>query len=155
VCGLSLRTGLRALTATLLMTLTSLAQAGLGDGEASVQTDQVRMKGVLRSVDRHGYALHEITSPSGTVVREFVNPGGKVFGVAWEGRARPDLRELLGPHYRQALAAQAQQPRPRGAPVVIETPELVIRESGHMRSFHGHAYLPALVPPGVQTNEIR
>jgi hypothetical protein len=143
------------LTAMLLMTAPLLARAGLGDVGASVQVDQRRMKGVLRSVDRQAYVLHEIASPSGTVAREFVTPGGTVFGVAWEGRVRPDLRQLLGPYYRQAIAAQAQQPRPRGAPVSIETPELVIHESGHMRSFHGHAYLPALVPQGVQTDEIR
>jgi hypothetical protein len=149
------RAGLRALAVTLLLTMPFQSQAGLGDVESSVQSDQARMNGVLRSVDRHAYLLHEITSPTGTVTREFVSPGGKVFGVAWEGTGRPDLRQLLGPYYRQALMAQAQQPRPRGAPVVIETPGLVIYEAGHMRSFHGHAYIPELMPQGVQASDIR
>jgi hypothetical protein len=151
----SFRAGLLALMVTLLLTMPFQLQAGLGDAESSVQSDQARMNGVLRSVDRHAYRLHEITSPAGTVTREFVSPGGKVFGVAWEGTGRPDLRQLLGPNYRQALMAQAQQPRPRGAPIVIDTPELVIYEAGHMRSFHGHAYLPGLVPQGVQASDIR
>jgi hypothetical protein len=150
-----LTAGLRALMITLILTMPFRLQAALGDADSSVQSDQARMNGVLRSVDRHGYVLHEITSPAGTVTREFVSPGGKVFGVAWEGIDRPDLRQLLGPYYRQALMAQAQQPRPRGAPVVIDTPELVIYEAGHMRSFHGHAYLPELVPQGVQASDIR
>jgi hypothetical protein len=151
-----LQAGLQGLAATLLLAIPFLpAWAGLGDVAASVRTDQVRMRGVLHSVDRKNYVLHEITSPSGTVAREFVTPDGTVFGVTWEGSARPDLRQLLGPYYRQAVAAQARQPRPRGAPLVIETPELVIHESGHMRSFHGQAYLPARMPQGVRATDIR
>ena len=150
----SFRAGLRALMVALLLTMSFQLYAGLGDAESSVKSDQTRMNGVLRSVNRQAYRLHEITSPAGTVTREFVSPDGKVFGVAWEGASRPDLRQLLGPYYRQALMVQAQQPRPRGAPVVIDTPELVIYETGHMRSFHGHAYLPGLVPQGVQASDI-
>jgi Protein of unknown function (DUF2844) len=155
VFDFSFKAGLRALMVTLLLTMPFQLQAGLGDVESSVQSDQARMNGVLRSVDRHACLLHEITSPAGNVTREFVSPDGKVFGVAWGGPGRPDLRQLLGPYYQQALMAQAQQPRPRGAPVVIDTPKLVIYEAGHMRNFHGHAYLPELVPQGVQASDIR
>jgi Protein of unknown function (DUF2844) len=147
--------GLQALMVALLLTLPFPVRAVLGDMEASVRSDQVRMKGILRSVDNRTYVMHEITSPTGARVREFVSPGKTVFGVAWEGQFHPDLQQLLGPYYQQARMAQAQQPRPRGAPVVIETPDLVIYETGHMRSFHGHAYIPELVPQGVQASDIR
>jgi Protein of unknown function (DUF2844) len=94
------------------------------------------------------------------VVREYVSPAGAVFGVAWEGQFPPDLQSLLGPYYQQAQQAQkaassAQQPRVRRAPVVIETPGLVLYQTGHMRSFHGQAYVPQLVPQGVQASDIR
>lgn len=139
------------------------AWAALGDNAASVLNDQARMKGTLRSTDQRAYVLHEITMPSGAKVREFVTPAGAVFGVAWEGQAPPDLQQLLGPYYEQAKQAQQaavaqakeqRQPRRQG-PVVIETPGLVFYQTGHMRSFHGQAYIPQLMPQGVQASEIR
>jgi Protein of unknown function (DUF2844) len=152
----------RILLSFLVLALPFPASAVLGDTAASVLNDQARMKGTLRSVDNRTYVMHEITSPSGTVVREFVSPEGAVFGVAWEGQFPPDLQQLLGPYYQQAEQAQAaaqqtgsQQPRRRRAPIVVETPGLVLYETGHVRSFHGQAYIPQLVPQGVQTSDIR
>jgi len=81
----------RVLLSALLLALPLPAMAVLGDNAASVLTDQTRMKGTLRSVDNRTYVMHEITSATGTVVREFVSPAGVVFGVAWEGQFPPDL----------------------------------------------------------------
>jgi len=150
----------RILLSCLVLALPFPAAAVLGDTAASVLNDQTRMKGTLRSVDNHTYVMHEITS-SGTVVREFVSPQGAVFGVAWEGQFPPDLQQLLGPYYQQAQKAReksqqagSQQPRPRRAPIVVETPGLVLYETGHMRRFQGQAYIPQLVPQGVQASDI-
>jgi Protein of unknown function (DUF2844) len=152
----------RILLSCLVLALPFPASAVLGDTAASVLNDQARMKGTLRSVDNRTYVMHEITSQSGTVVREFVSPQGTVFGVAWEGQFPPDLQQLLGPYYQQAQKAQeksqqegSQQPRQRRGPIVVETPGLVLYETGHVRSFHGQAYIPQLVPQGVQTSDIR
>lgn len=146
----------RVLLSALLLALPLPAMAVLGDNAASVLTDQARMKGTLRSVDNGTYVMHEIISATGTVVREFVSPAGVVFGVAWEGQFPPDLQQLLGPYYQQAqrAATPEQQQHRKRAPVVIETPGLVMYETGHMRSFHGQAYIPQLVPQGVQVSEI-
>jgi len=147
--------------AILLTALGVPSWAALGDNAASVLADQARMKGTLRSVDNHTYVLHEITLSSGSKVREYVSPAGAVFGVAWEGQFKPDLQQLLGPYYQQAQQAVAaqhtndQQPRVHRGPVVIETPGLVLYETGQVRSFHGQAYIPQLVPQGVQASEIR
>ena len=151
----------RILFSLSLLVLPLPAMAVLGDTAASVLDDQARMKGTLRSTDNHTYVMHEITAPSGSVVREFVSPQGAVFGVAWEGQFLPDLQQLLGPYYQQAQQAAASQqeastqPRARRAPIVIETPGLVVYQTGHPRSFHGQAYIPQLVPSGVQASEIR
>ena len=154
----------RALASVLLLTLPLPMWATLGDNAASVLTDQARMKGTVRSVDNQTYVMHEITATSGAKVREFVTPGGAVFGVAWEGQQPPDLQQLLGPYYQQAKQArQALQdqnasqnaPRAHRAPVAIQTPGLVLYEGGHVRSFHGAAYIPQLIPPGVQASDIR
>ena len=163
VAGISARLATRILLLCLVLVLLVFpASAVLGDTAASVLNDQARMKGTLRSVDNRTYVTHEITSPNGAVVREYVSPQGAVFGVAWEGPFLPDLQQLLGPYYQQAQKAQAaaqqaakQQPRARRAPIVIETPGLVVYETGHVRSFHGQAYVPQLVPQGVQTSDIR
>jgi len=135
--------------------------ARLGDNAASVLDDQVRMRATLRSIDAQRYVMHEIAAPMGIVVREFVSPQGAVFGVAWEGQFPPNLQELLGPYYQQAQQAQAavqhsdtQQPPRRHAPVAVETPGLVLHQTGHVRNFHGRAYIPELVPEGVQASEI-
>ena len=143
---------LRVLVAFLLMAMP--AWAALGDTAASVLADQARMKGSLRSVDAKTYVMHEITASDGTVVREFVSPRGAVFGVAWEGQFPPDLEQLLGPYYEQAKQAVQSQQRHGRAPIAIETPGLVVYQTGHMRSFHGQAYIPQLVPQGVQASEI-
>jgi len=154
----------RSLILALLVALATPAFAVLGDNASSVLTDQARMKGTLHSVDHSAYVMHEITSPSGVRVREFVAPGGAVFGVAWDGQFPPDLEALLGPYYQQAKQAAAQQktaqqtsghaPVRRG-PTVVETPGLVFVEGGHSRSFRGQAYVPQLIPQGVEASQIR
>jgi hypothetical protein len=153
--GIDSGAGARILLASLLLALPVPALAVLGDNAASVLTDQARMKGTLRSVDNRTYVMHEITAPTGTVVREFVSPAGAVFGVAWEGQFQPDFQQLLGPYYQQAQQAAAQKQRHGRAPIAIETPGLVMYQTGHMRSFHGQAYIPQLVPQGVQASDIR
>jgi hypothetical protein len=130
------------------------AWAVLGDSAASVLNDQARMKGTLRSVDRKTYVMHEIAAPAGTVVREYVSPAGAVFGVAWEGQFPPDLQQLLGPYYQQAKQAASQPERHGRAPIAIDTPGLVVRQTGHPRSFHGQAYIPQLLPPSVTSSDI-
>ena len=139
--------------------------ATLGDNAASVRANQAQMKGILRSVDHHSYVLHEITMSSGAKVREYVSPGGTVFAVAWEGQFLPDFQQLLGPYYQQlqqaiarqkAAQSEDQQPsRRRRGSVYVDTPGIVFVQSGHLRSFHGQAYIPQLVPQGVQASEVR
>jgi len=160
LAGIHSKRAAGVLFSSLLLVLPLPAMAVLGDTAASVLNDQARMKGTLRSTDNHTYVMHEITAPSGSVVREFVSPQGAVFGVAWEGQFMPDLQQLLGPYYQQAQqAAAAQQastqPHARRAPIVIETPGLVLYQTGHPRSFHGQAYIPQLVPSAVQASDIR
>ncbi len=130
------------------------AWAVLGDSAASVLNDQARMKGTLRSVDMKAYVMHEIDTPDGAIVREYVSPAGAVFGVTWEGQFPPDLQQLLGPYYQQAKQAASPPERHGRAPIAIDTPGLVVRQTGHPRSFHGQAYIPQLIPPGVTSSDI-
>jgi Protein of unknown function (DUF2844) len=150
-----------------LLAVSTPAWATLGDNAASVLADQARMKGTLHSIDKSAYVVHEITTPAGAKVREYISPGGAVFGIAWDSQLPVDLQQLLGPYYqqakqvRQAREKAAQQastqdvPQPRRAPVVVNTPGLVLYQSGHLHSLHGIAYIPQLIPQGVQASAIR
>ncbi len=134
------------------------ASAALGEDITSVQTDQALMKGSLITIREKAYTVNEIKAPSGTVVREYVSPGGKIFAVAWQGPFIPNLRQLFGTYFEQySRAAQIRnnnRPRVRG-PLLIREPGLVVLSGGHMRAFFGKAYVPELVPQGVRIEEIQ
>jgi hypothetical protein len=148
-----IRVRLTSLFPVLLLALALPAWAALGDNTMSVQNDQVHMKGTLRTVTNDRYVLHEITTPSGGSVREYVSNGGTVFGVAWDGPGSPDLQQLLGSYFDTVRKAAAQR---RGhGPVVIDTPDLYFVQTGHMRAIHGTAYIPQQLPQGMQSTDIK
>jgi hypothetical protein len=127
-------------------TVMPCAFAVLGGPEQSVAVDAVHMRGTTRVIRGDGYLVREIQAASGYVVREFVSPGGTVFAVAWEGPAGIDLQEILGSYFDQYKRAMAEA-RPRGnAPVSLQMPGFVFQLAGHMRSFHGQAYIPEMLP---------
>ena len=102
------------------------------------------------------FAEHTYTQSSGTTIREFVNVEGLVFAVAWRGAVLPDFQALLGAHF-DALKAQAEHnraSRKRGAPISIQTDELVLSSRGRSRQFSGYAYLPAMVPEGLDIKDV-
>jgi uncharacterized protein DUF2844 len=140
---------------TIFLFVAPKASAELGGSVSSVQTDQERMKGSVRVMPSTAFTIHEIQTPSGTKVREFVSPAGTVFGVAWEGPWMPDLRQLLGPYFDQFVkAAQESKRRGRG-PLSIEANGLVVQTGGHARSFFGRAYLLANMPQNVSVEDIK
>ncbi|MGC9982414.1 MAG: DUF2844 domain-containing protein [Polyangia bacterium] len=130
------------------------ATASLGGDESSVEADRAQLGASLRVAACRAYLLHEVTTPAGGTVREYASPSGVVFGVAWHGPGLPDMRRLLGSsftRYQQALLLR----RARRQPLLIDEPDLVIRLTGHMRSFHARAYLPQQIPVGVDPAEIQ
>jgi Protein of unknown function (DUF2844) len=132
------------------------AWAGLGEDVSSVQADQAKMLGSLRSTQTQAYTVHEIHGATGTTVREYVS-GGKVFAVAWQGPWPPDMRQVLASYFDQyQRAAQTQVSSRAGRrPLMIEEPGLVVQSGGHMRSFAGRAYVPEMLPPGVSAEVIQ
>jgi Protein of unknown function (DUF2844) len=129
--------------------------ATLGEDASSVQSDQTHMKASVQVSRTANYSVHEMKAAEGTAVREFVSPSGKVFGVAWNGPFRPDLKQMLGSYYDQFVAAAQSKRGGRNAPLTIQEPGLVVQMSGHQRSFVGRAYVPGLLPQGVQPTEIK
>jgi len=131
--------------------------AVLGGDVSSVRADQAHINASLHITQAQNYTIHELRSPSGAVVREYASPGGKIFAVAWQSPALPDLKQLLGSHFEefQQAAAQAQGPRAGRGPLLIRRPGLVVELGGHMRGFVGRAYLPDQLPSDIRLEEIR
>jgi hypothetical protein len=139
------------------MTSPSAALANLGGDVTTVEADRAKMEATLQTKSRQIYTIHEMHTANNTTVREFVSPAGKVFGVAWEGASRPDMQQLLGSYfdqYTQAAKAQSAKRVGRG-PLLIQQPGFVLQMGGHMRALVGRAYIPQLVPAGVQLEELR
>lgn len=135
------------------------AMAGLGDTVASVQTDRLSMKGQLRTRSEPGYSVQEITAATGTVVREFISPGGVVFAVSWNGPTMPNLQQAFGGYYSQFQASvKAQRTGPGQRPghnhLEVRTPTLVVHAGGHMRHYFGMAYVPALMPQNLSISDL-
>ncbi len=137
-----------------LLLASSSGWAVLGEYENSVATDQQRMHAQLRQVSGQGYSIKQLSSVNGKVVREYVSPKGMVFGISWQSPIMPDLRQLLGSYFTQFQQA-AQSRRQRGGPLVIRTKDFVLVSGGHMRAFHGVAYVPSLVPANVSAEVVR
>ena len=152
----------RALSVTLVPTLfgfglavSPVAHAALGESVESVQRDHAALRGAALAVTpTQAYDLHEITTADATRVREYVSRAGTVFAVTWSGRSLPNLQAVLGQRYDEYAAAAAGH---HGSHHVftIATASLVMHIRKLPRGFTGSAHVPALVPPGVATQDIR
>ena len=128
--------------------------AVLGEYQNSVNIDQKVMRGQVKSFTRQGYSLHEIKAADGTVVREYVSPDGRVFGLTWRAPAMPNLTQLLGSYFRDFRRASNGRKSHRG-PLVVRTDRVVIESGGHMRAFYGRAYVPSLMPKNLSVEVVR
>ena len=146
---------LLAAGAILASLLASSAWATLGRDAASVKDDGAHMRAALR-VDRNdaSFTVHELTLPTGTVVREYVSPAGKVFGVAWHGPYLPNFRQLLGDYFAPVMQTPRNQRQGRG-PLGVRQPNVVFQSGGHMRAFLGRAYVPDMLPKGVSADVVQ
>ena len=138
---------MKAAITAFLMTLFLAAPSWgvLGQPVQTVRSDQQRMHGELRSISRQGYSIQQISAAGGTVIKEYVSPGGMVFGVSWQGMAVPNLSQLLGSYFQPFQQASRSAVHRRQA-LVVRTNEVVVESGGHMRAFHGRAYVPVLLP---------
>jgi hypothetical protein len=130
------------------------ALATLGEDVATVENDRLQMKAQLRMTSVAGYAVHEIQTPTNTIVREYVSASGKVFAVSWSGPLLPDFRQTLG-RYFDDYNSGASAPRVGRRHLTIERADLVVNSHGHMRAFYGNAYVPSLLPPNFSVADIK
>jgi hypothetical protein len=141
----------------LMLALPLPASAALGGDVSSVQEDQAQMKGTLKTTEAQAYTVHEITGAGNTVVKEYASPAGKIFAITWHGQFIPNMQQLLGTYFDQyAQAAKAQrESHPGRHPLNIQQSGLVVQSGGHMRSYTGRAYVPDMVPQGVNVDALQ
>jgi Protein of unknown function (DUF2844) len=150
-----------------------IALATLGRPAQSIAVDQQAFGGQVRTLSqpqsstgeqapREGtpvpsnpaYTVEQISIPTGVTVNEYLSPDGTVFAVSWRGPRPPDLPQLLGSYFAEFQTAAASPQAQRGH-LLVQTENLVVETSGHMRDLRGRAYLPALLPQGVSADEIQ
>ena len=142
-----------------VIALTSVGEpalASLGHGYDSIQTDRIRLTARMTSATTPTYVVHSLATPNGSVVREFVNPGGVVFAISWRGPGRPDLRQLLGEHFDTLQAETVVRAGRRlRAPLAVERSNFVVRTGGHPGGFWGVAYLPQELPTAFSAKDLQ
>jgi hypothetical protein len=131
--------------------------AALGGNAADIASEAAASRMQLRAVDSTpgSYRMYELQGGAArTQVRQYARADGKVFGVAWSGAVKPDLRQVLGAYFMRYIDAVRAARRPRGVRRIV-TPDFVIVLSGHMRHFTGAAWLPGSMPGDVNPADIR
>jgi hypothetical protein len=132
------------------------AMAHLGGDAGSIDADQSQLHAAGRSIPMQQFELHEITTPSGTLVHEYLTRQGTVFAVTWKGPLPPDLHQLFGDYYARFQAAAAAHARPgMHRQLTINTADLVVQSTARPRSFGGVAYVPSLLPSGVSAADLQ
>ncbi|HEX7674633.1 MAG TPA: DUF2844 domain-containing protein [Bdellovibrio sp.] len=135
----------------------SSAFAVLGQRSDSVVKMATSMKAKIKaaSTSSSAYTAQDVEL-NGTKIREYLNSDGVVFAVAWQGVIEPDLSSLLGDYYTEY--SQALRTTEKSAATKrnlnIETTRMKVRKFGHMRSWHGLAYVSSLVPEGVSVEDL-
>jgi hypothetical protein len=127
------------------------AHATLGGDVPSIEANAVALGGVRSVQPTATGERHDVVLPSGTVVHEYVSSAGAVYAISWQGVGPANLRELLGPRFAQVEGAH----RSGGHHVwSFVGADLIVRTMGHRRTFAGHAWIPSLVPAGVDAGSL-
>jgi len=92
---------------------------------------------------------------NGGTVKEYSRFDGTVFAVTWLGPGRPDLRQLLGSHFRALQTDNVRKgPRTR-RPLSVNRTDFVVQSGGHSGAFWGVAILPAATPAGFTAADVK
>lgn len=156
---MNLRILIASITAAALavsLTTPPAAYATLGERFDSIARDRKALSARSRAMTTHSrYTVQEVAN-NAVVVREYLNPSGIVFGVAWNGVVQPDLTVLLGSYAADYQQSKQQHPRKHGQRrSQVKGSRVVVETWGQMRNLQGRAYDPALIPEGVTAHDIK
>lgn len=149
----------KTLVAVFLVVNGSSALATLGELEPSIAKDAVQLKATSSAKPiqdkASGPRYHEIKNSRATV-KEYVNDSGRVYAVTWTGNQHPDLEVLFGASYKEFADEQkANRFQNKFARITTtKSKNVIVKLIGYQNNMRGLAYLPALVPPGVNILEL-
>ena len=132
----------------------NVASATLGEPESSVAAETQLNRASIKRIDLGVYRIQEMQTPWGTRLREYSGPDGKIFAVTWKGPVIPNLRQELGSHFDE-FSAGAVAAKGTRKHLEVRQSDLVVESAGHMRAYHGRAYLPQAVPSGVSVGDLQ
>jgi hypothetical protein len=98
-------------------------------------------------------AIYQIKSSAGTLIKEYVSANNLVIAVSWQGPTLPDLKQLLGDYF-EAFAKRPANANSDHHNAELRSDDLVVQSRGQMHNFAGRAYLPKLLPPGFNADQI-
>lgn len=126
-----------AICGTGLLMVSGCAQAQLGEklplGTVGAYSQSTVPWSVINKVNGQGIAI-----------QEYINTGGVIFAVAWNGPAKPDLKTLLGAYFKDFPVTIGARVQAGGSG------DLVIYSAGSMPYFKGYAFLKSLAPAGFK-----
>ncbi len=130
--------------------------ATLGEQESSVQSEKSLVKAHHIKLQTQNFTTHELTI-DGNTVKEFVSSNGIVFAVSWSGQNHPDLSQLFGSYYEEFALADTNlsKPHSKNHPPHVQTSKIAVHRWGHMNDIHGLAYIPKLLPAGVDLASLK
>jgi hypothetical protein len=130
------------------------SRAALGGDTTSIEADRVALEATHEITVAPGWEIHLLRLPSGTVVREYVLRGGKVFAIAWGGPQLPSLRNLLGSYFEAYVNSPRDRPAQHNLHIVAG-PDWIVQSAGHPQAFLGRAWLPTQLPKGFDLTTVR
>lgn len=138
----------------LAFSLPSYSFATLGEPESEISKEANSSRPFYAHTTLNRFNRHTLNEPK-LQVNQFAS-GGRVFAVAWKGKAHPDLPMLLGRHFSEYQAAyrRAKLNRRGHSPIEIEINGIHVEQGGTPRALYGRIWLTALFPTQVDRNEI-
>jgi hypothetical protein len=131
-------------------TLPSFAELGKAVEKDAVQIQE--QSSVASNEQRLN--VYQMKMPSGTQIKEYANADNIVVAVSWQGPTLPNLKLLLGDYF-QAFASRPTDHAASHRNAELRTEDLVVQSHGQMRNFSGRAYLPKLLPSGLNPDQIK
>ncbi len=134
----------------------SSAQATVGQGASSVQSDMAQLKGTNYKVTTNSVYTTYSFFAYGDTIKEYANNDGVIFAMRWHGVSQPPIKDILGTYFNSYAAASAARAHLHmRRPIMIKTPTIHVFRGGHMRDWLGTAFVQSLAPSGITAGDLR